>query len=270
VNDPLIEIPGGTFWMGAQKESSNQPHYDQAAWADEAPVHQVTLAPFYISKYPITVGQYQRFVAAKGYRLEKYWTHGRFQQFTAPEKLDEQLNYLTRPVVYVSWYEAFAYCLWFTEFKGDGHLYRLPTEAEWERAARRAAAAYRKYPWGSKEPDGETANFNQSQVGHASPVGIFPESCSPAGVIDLAGNVREWCWDWKDVFDQSSIFYQKSAGSTNPVNDESGAWGKVGERSYRVSRGGSWRSYARYCRSAYRDFNSRRNDDIGFRLVFVP
>jgi formylglycine-generating enzyme required for sulfatase activity len=219
------------------------------------------------------VGQFRRFVEAEGYRQEKFWTHGGFDKFTTPDKWDEQLNYLTRPVVYVSWYEAFAYCVWFAEFKGDGHVYRLPTEAEWERAARGLGADYRQYPWGNTAPDGETANFDQSKMGHASPVGIFPESCSPEGVIDLAGNVREWCRDWRDGdYDKPSIFYQKSAGSTNPVNDESGAWGKVGNRSLRVRRGGSWNNYARYCRSAYRGRGSPddRYDIIGFRLVFVP
>jgi len=271
VNDPMLEIPGGTFLMGSQKKKGE--NFDQEADTDEGPVHPVSLSRFFIAKYPITVGQFRRFVAADGYQQEKYWRNGGFKKFTIPEAWEEQLNTLTRPVVNVSWYEALAYCCWFAEFKGDGQSYRLPTEAEWERAARGPAAAYRKYPWGNQEPDGETANYAQSKVGHASPVGIFPESCSPEGVIDLAGNVWEWCWDWKDGdYDQTSRFYQKSAGSTNPVNDESGAWGKVGDRSRRVIRGGSWRSKAQICRAADRGANQPglRYDGFGFRLVFVP
>ncbi len=263
VNDPMIEIPEGTFFMGAQETDRNQPHYDQDVWGpEEAPVHPVKLSRFFITKYPITVGQFRRFVEADGYQQEKYWQNGGFKQFDAPEKWEAQLNYLTRPVVYVSWYEADAYCVWFAEFKGDGHLYRLPTEAEWERAARGPDAAYRKYPWGNKEPDGETANFAESGVGHASPVGIFPKSCSPEGVIDLAGNVWEWCWDW---YDES--YYNECNRQRIVENPQGPATGSL-----RVARGGSWYSSAQYCRSADRDLGTPeyRSDFIGFRLVFVP
>ena len=188
-NDPMVFIPGGTFFMGAQSKNESKQNFDKNAYDDnESPVHQVKLSSFYISKYPITVGQFARFIEDGGYENEHYWKNGGFSQFKKPDKWEEQQQYPSRPVVYVSWYEAAVYAAW-----SGG---RLPTEAEWERVARGPDQEYRKYPWGNEEPEGETANFSKSGIGKVSPVGIFPKSCSPEGVIDMAGNIWEWCRDW--------------------------------------------------------------------------
>jgi formylglycine-generating enzyme required for sulfatase activity len=253
---PMIRIPGGKFWMGAQKRDKNKANYDEEAYEkksvyDEIPVHQVELSPFLISKYPITVGQYQRFVEDGGYDDENHWINGEFGKFKEHGKWQEQLQYPSRPVVRVSWYEAAAFAHW-----GGG---RLPSEAEWERAARGPDQNYRKYPWGNKVPDGETANFNESKVGHVTPVGIFPESRSPEGVIDMAGNVWEWCWDWIS-FDYYQ-FCVKQGVVKNPMGPDEG--------NGRVLRGGAFGLNRVGLRCAYRVMINPHNRyyDVGFRVV---
>ena len=166
-----VRIPAGKFWMGAQKSDPRGRNYDKDAWDDknwpESPPHEVTLSEYWIGKYPVTVCQYKRFIEAGGYEDATCWKAGGFGKFKEPDKWQDQLQHPTRPVVYVSWYEAKAYAEW------SG--YRLPTEAQWERAARGAGDEYRKYAWGNTEPDKETMNY-ESGIGHPTPVGIFPES----------------------------------------------------------------------------------------------
>ncbi len=252
-NDPMVYIRGGDFWMGAQKKYKNERNFDPGAddsndWK-EFPVHQVELSPFYISKYPITVCQFKKFIDENGYQRKEFWEAGGFGKYESPENWEEQLEHPSRPVVYVSWYEAAAYAKW-----AGG---TLPTEAQWERAAR--GEEYRKYPWGNKEPDSETANFNKSRIGHATPVGIFPENESPEGVIDLAGNVWEWCWDWFD-----SDYYEfchRNGKVKDPMGPDKGG--------SRVVRGGSfvnnWSNMRCANRFWYNPYD--REFNLGFRLV---
>jgi formylglycine-generating enzyme required for sulfatase activity len=239
-----MPIPAGKFWMGAQKDNPKWRNYDEDAYGPESPVHEVELTKdFYIGKYPVTVCQYKRFIEAGGYEDETYWKAGGFGKYKEPDNWQDQLQHPTRPVVYVSWYEAKAYAEWAG--------YRLPTEAEWERAARGSGEEYQKYVWGNKEPNEETMNYD-SNVGHPTPVGIFPESCSPEGVIDMAGNAWEWCEDGYGDYPSGSV--------TDPVGPEGG--------SGRVVRGGGWGDDAVDCRSSYRGRYSpgTRAGDIGFRL----
>src|SRR3990172_2467496 len=245
-----VRIPEGKFWMGAQKSDPKGRNYDKYAeeetWS-ESPPHEVGLSEYWIGKYPVTVCQYKRFIEARGYDDEAYWKAGGFGQFKEPDKWQDQLQHPTRPVVNVSWYEAKAYAEW----AGCG----LPTEAQWERAARGSGDEYRKYVWGNTEPDKETMNYYESGIGHPTPVGIFPESCSQKDVIDvidMAGNVWEWCEDWYGDYPTGSV--------TDPVGAKGG--------SGRVVRGGGWGSLARYCRSAYHLSISPddRNDGFGFRV----
>jgi formylglycine-generating enzyme required for sulfatase activity len=248
--DLWVHIPAGRFWMGAQKSDPTSRNYDEDAdprnlGNNEWPVHEVQLSEYWIGKYPVTVYQYKLFIENGGYEDQSYWkAGGGFGQFKTPDKWEEQLLHPTRPVVYISWYEAMAYAEW----AGC----RLPTEAEWERAARGSGDEYRKYVWGNKEPDKETMNYD-SNVGHPTPVGIFPESCSPEGVIDMAGNVWEWCEDWYGNYPSDS--------QTDPVGP--------GRGDGRVLRGGSWDVDARHCRSGARLYDSP--DDrlhlLDFRLV---
>ena len=251
--DHWVRIPAGRFFMGAQKQDKGR-NYDAAADHDEAPVHEVELEAFSINRFPVTVLQYQRFMEEGGYKDELFWRNGGFGQFATPEGWEKQQLFGSRPVVGVSWYEAVAFCCWAGV--------RLPTEAEWERAARGPGDLYRKYPWGNDEPNGETANYDDSKIGHATPVGIFPLNRSPEGVMDMAGNVREWC---QDLYDSKYYTICKRAGlSTNPPGPKKG--------DSRVVRGGSFVNNADGMRCSYRDvrYPVDRVDNVGFRVVRGP
>jgi len=214
--------------MGAQKKDSGKPNYDEDAYDDESPVHEVKLSKYRISRYLVTVAEYLCFINDDGYKNKACWKAGGFGEFETPEDWEKQLVYPNRPVVGVSWYEAMAYAYW----AGMD----LPTEAQWERAARGKGKTYRKFPWGNNWMDGKVVNSGYSGIGHPSPVGMFPDDYTEEGVLDMGGNVWEWCRDW---FNESD-FYKTSTDSIDPVNDEKGVWGKVGDSEYRVVRGGSW------------------------------
>jgi formylglycine-generating enzyme required for sulfatase activity len=177
-----VRVEGGPFWMGAQSTDPKGRNYDLEAQAREAPVRQVEVAPFLIGRYPVTVAEYERFVRDGGYQQARFWSAGGFKVLTAPLEWQHQLQYPTRPVVGVSWYEAAAYCAW---NKG-----RLPSEAEWECAARCGRESIR-YPWGDEQPDEHRANFGMNLT-HPTPVGLYPTGATPSGIHDLAGNVFEW------------------------------------------------------------------------------
>lgn len=163
----------------------------------------------------------------------------------APEDWDDQSAHPSRPVVNVSWFDAEAYCLW-------GGV-RLPTEAEWERAARGVEG--RRYSWGDDAPNPERANHSDTEIGSASPVGLFPLGATPENIADLTGNVWEWVSDW---YDQS---YYKQSPHRNPKGPDSGG--------YKGLRGGSWLDGSTYLRAALRlsYLPGFRNDNFGFRCV---
>jgi len=225
--DSMIYIPAGEFTMGSN-EANN-----------EKPIHKVYLDAYYIDKYEVTVGQFRKFCNATGRTIpvQPSWNQGD--------------NY---PVVNVSWEDASAYASWAGK--------RLPTEAEWEKAARGEDS--RKYPWGN-EWNGSYCNHGSGDSLHidasdgyerTAPVGSFPQGASPYGVMDMAGNVWEWCQDWYD-----ENYYKKSP-SRNPTGSSSG--------SIRVVRGGGWSVPQSYCRSAYRviyDPQFRYSFFRGFRCV---
>jgi formylglycine-generating enzyme required for sulfatase activity len=249
-----IRIEPGIFRMGTQKTDPAQPNFDGEARQDESPVHEVHLDAYEIGRYPVTVQEFRQFVEdEEGYRHERWWHAGGFGKTTEPENWDEQVLHPNRPVVGVSWYEAAAYCAWLS-----GRLQRevrLPTEAEWERAARGTTG--RKYPSGSEEPDSERANCYEGNVGHPTPVGLYPRGATPEGIDDLAGNVWEWVADWHGAYEK--------APATNSRDLELGT--------ARVVRGGSWQVNQRYARSACRDDDlpDVRANDVGFRVVgLVP
>ncbi len=212
--DYWVCINAGQFLMGAQSTDPGGRNYDSEALGDEAPVHEVCLDAFRIARYPVTVDQYRKFVEDEGYMDRRWWGAGGFGELSEPGDWKDQLQYPSRPVVSVSWYEAAAYCRW------SGCW--LPSEAEWERAARGASG--RKYPWGDDAADPSRLNYYESNIGHATPVGIYPLGATEEGICDLSGNVWEWCADFYRSYD----------------NEPSGKRSGSKEASYRVFRGGGW------------------------------
>ncbi len=258
--DAVVFVPGGLFLMGSGKG-------DEGAYDDERPQHTVEVADFCIGKYPVTNGQYGHFVDAGGYDERRYWLAQRpAEKRDRPFWWDDPVwNLPNHPVVGVSWFEALAYTRWLAEV--SGRPYRLPTEAEWEKAARGglppasggdrggAGGQPRIYTWGDDEITPERANYDETGIGRTSPVGCFPGGASPCGCVDMVGNIWEWCSSaWADYP------YQAGDGRENLERD-----------TIRVLRGGSWDSGRRNARCAYRDGTPPDyffRSDLGFRVVF--
>ncbi len=229
----MVHVPAGEFIMGTTLEEAKQlGDYAQR----ETPQRTVELSAYEIGRYPVTNLEYKAFVEATGHSPPSHWEGGQF-----PDELADH------PVVYISWNDATAYCEWLTETTGKP--YRLPTEAEWERAARGTDG--RRYPWGD-EWDETRANTQEAGPGTTTPVGQYsPAGDSPAGCADMAGNVWEWTNSWFQPYPGGS--YQDK---------------EYGEK-YRVLRGGSWLPNSSLARCARRLGNrpvDGRFDD-GCRLV---
>jgi formylglycine-generating enzyme required for sulfatase activity len=179
--DNWIEIPACSFSMGAQQADANLANYDPNAEWDEGPVEIRCVQAFLIGRYPVTKKEYAEFVDDNGYDDEAIWVNGGFG--VVPPRLQGVSN---EPVDGISWYEAAAYCKW--------ARCRLPTEVEWERAARGADS--RRYPWGNEPPDATRANLGRGTSAAVTPVGLFPNGGTPEGIQDMAGNVWEWVDSW--------------------------------------------------------------------------
>ena len=273
----MAYVPEGEFIMGstvAEAENAFQSckevieDCDRAWFEAEQPQHTVYLDGYWIDRYEVTNEQFARFVDATGHRTDAenkgtgwVFTDGEWQEiedvdWLHPHSPDANIfDQMDHPVVQVSWNDARAYCAW-----GGA---RLPTEAEWEKAARGTDGL--RYPWGNTF-DGSRLNFcdrnceldwkeTDANDGYArtAPVGSYPAGASPYGALDMAGNVWEWVADWYD-----EDYYSRSP-NTNPQGPESGEW--------RVVRGGSWYNNRNWARCADR---SRLNPDItnynlGFR-----
>jgi formylglycine-generating enzyme required for sulfatase activity len=244
-----VRVPAGSFLMGSTPEQAAQAMAEGAgkewvAW--EQPQHSVELSSYRIGKYPVTNRQYQAFVKDKGYKPPEDWSEDEYPA----EKADH-------PVVNVSWEEAQAYCEWLADMTGRN--YRLPSEAEWEKAARGAEG--RIYPWGD-EFDPQKANTIESDVGGTTPVGQFsPQGDSPYGCAEMIGNVWEWC---ADLFDEKA--YEKRAGKT--IKDPGGA----DSGTTRLLRGGSFYNYPAVARCALRNRLDPYApvDNLGFRVALSP
>jgi formylglycine-generating enzyme required for sulfatase activity len=217
---------------------------------DEAPEHKVFLDAFFIDAHEVAAGDYAEFLNAinntKGYYLDnKFGTlfyNGRFITRTGLESM---------PINNVSWKGAAAYCQW----KGK----RLPTEAEWEKAAR--GSDKRIFPWGDSRPTPERARYFQTWTEEQAhrvmvPVDSLPEGKSPFGLFNMAGNVKEWVDDWYD-----REYYVDSSEYSNPK-------GPIGGE-FRVLRGGSWRDLGGFVYSSFRNnsYPDTRMDDYGFRCA---
>ena len=223
-------IPAGTYTIGSEAEIAD---------VDEKPAHPVELDDFYIDKYEVTNAQYRTFLAATDHREPRYWN-------------DETLNQPEQPVVGVSWDDAVAYAEWAGK--------RLPTEAEWETAAR--GSEERVFPWGNEFDLKIAATTIHANViatddgfEKTAIVGSFTAGESPFGVQDLAGNVFEWVADW----------YAEGYYNDSPPSNPQGP----AEGNFKVLRGGSWRDGGEKARSAKRSSlpASMRHDEIGFRCA---
>ena len=203
---PMVLIPAGEFQMGSNVGED-----------DEKPVRPVYIDAFYMDSYEVTNAQFQKFCELTGRPPHGHRTDGR-PGYGKPNQ----------PAMGMAWQEAVEYCEWAGK--------RLPTEAEWEKAARGGLEG-KRYPWGDEPPDETKTNFDR-HVGHPTPVGSYP----PNGydVYDMAGNVEEWCYDW-----YRPDYYQNSP-KRNPKGPDSGF------HSRRVVRGADWMDTAKGLRCARR------------------
>ena len=261
-----VHVPEGWFSMGSEDSDAN---------SDEKPVHRVCLSGYYISKYEIVNKQYCKFLNAirdeittkeSGSGVDLYYNGNPIYNLPMNDEWYDQIGMLgdadsfyvksgkeNYPVIEVTWYGAKAFC--------ESYGWRLPTEAEWEKAAR--GTEKRKYHWGNQDPyyngkyyaNYDPGDYDSDGYKYTAPVGSYPDGISPYGCYDMAGDVCEWCNDWydEDYYSQSPDY--------NPQGPSTG--------SYRVKRGGSWYYYARSIRCAFRNGStpSRFGNKLGFRPV---
>ena len=226
----LALVPAGEFLMGSQTDEGGN---------GEDPLHRVYLDAFFVDVYEVTVALFARFLEATGQAPPDKW-----------EEADPAVDG-NRPVIGVTWYDADAYCRWSGK--------RLPTEAEWEKAARGTDG--RPYPWGEEPPTERHANFGTPfWDGYATlaAVGSYEMGKSPYGVYDMVGNVWEWVADWYDGA------YYRNSPHQNPQGPSDGL--------LKVVRGASWFSQPQVTRAAFRGLGVRRHWDnkTGFRCARTP
>lgn len=292
----MVELPGGSFVIGSTPEEADaagraweqyylqQGDKERAKQARKWPENEINnqrldLAPFAIARYPVTNAQYAIFVEQGGYEPAAPWwdesarawlarddaaTKGlqdwqRRKHKDQPEFWDGKTFGSARPnypVVGVNWYEARAFCRWLTQHLDDGYEYLLPSEAEWEYAAR--GADRRTYPWSDEELTAERASYDQKYGITTLAAGCFPRGATPEGVLDLAGNVWEWTRS-----EYCAYPYNPTDGRENGDNPA--------EKRFTL-RGGSWADLPVGLRAAFRSLFSPdvRNGGVGFRLARHP
>ena len=252
----FIHIPAGKFKMGSDKKA------DSEAYDDELDLHEIDLPEYYIGRWPVTVAQFRAF-------LKEH----------EPENLEAYKGIANHPVTNVSWYLALKYCDWLTEklrdwpelpaelaalVKEKGWIVTLPSEAEWEKAARGADG--RIYPWGNDDPEPNRANYGETGINATSPVGCFPDGASPYGCEDMAGNVWEWTRSlWGENPDKPKFRYPYDSGDGR---EDLHAPDSV----FRVVRGGAFLNDSRILRCAVRNRNHPYYwyGDQGFRVALRP
>jgi formylglycine-generating enzyme required for sulfatase activity len=261
-----IRINGGSFQMGSSFIAT---FWDKPA--DEGPRHKVTVSPFYMGRYQVTVGDFRRFVNATGYKTDtekngggEVWTGEESEQRSDANWKNPYFSQEDNsPVVFVNWFDAVQYCNWLSAqesltpaytIKGEevtwnysANGYRLPTEAEWEYACR--AGTTTDFSTGNKINTNQ-ANYDVT-IGRTTAVGSFTPN--PWGLYDMHGNVNEWCWDWYGDY--------SSKAQTDPQGPMLG--------DYRVVRGGSWANSVDMIRSAFRGNTTPSNTSRyhGFRIA---
>jgi len=268
----LIFVPDGDFTMGS----------DSSSYTSERPVHTIFLDSYWIDQTEVTNAMFEAFVAQSGYQTDAEKTGSSFvfnpgsrelmvgADWRHPQGPDSSLSNLSEhPVVHVSWNDALAYCEWAGR--------RLPTEADWEKAARGTDA--RDYPWGDQPPAGNLLNLGDASLAEivdpalvpaginwpdrsiddgyqfTAPVGSYPAGASPYGALDMVGNVWEWVNDW------AGEAYYQSSPSSNPGGPASGE--------DHIVRGGSFYDDKDGQRAAYRGWTAPVDTDftLGFRCA---
>jgi formylglycine-generating enzyme required for sulfatase activity len=243
------EIPAGKVMLEIGGYLEERENFDVPAFA--------------IAKYPVTNAQFGKFIEAGGYREKKWWTEAGWQvkdreKWEEPRYWqDKQWNGAEYPVVGVSWYEAVAFCQWLTDVAGAARTFGSPsraplqitllTEQQWQRAAQGDDG--RAYPWGDTF-DKERCNTSESRIGQTTPVAKYPQGVSPYGVMDMTGNVLEWCL---------TVF---KTGETDLVS-----------MSERCLRGGSWKHDPMFSHTAYRLYANSPDGWTnlwGFRVCLSP
>lgn len=247
IRNSMIRIPAGAFIIG----DNGRPTAEGAGDPDEMPEHKVYLGSFFIDKFEVTNAQYKSFVDATSHRAPNHWKTP--SSGTAGSRVTYPPGKANHPVVYVDWFDANAYCHWAGK--------RLPTEEEWEKAARGTDG--RNFPWGSRF-DPKKANTPQywlslDKEGDTLPVGSFENGKSPYGLYDMAGNVYEWTANWYKPY---------------PHNPAPNA--HYGEKN-KIVRGGSWYDCLSYgCGLSSPSYNRSRfdpeirNKGFGFRCAKSP
>ena len=257
----FVNIPASEFTMGSNRARDGEAH------DDEMPAQVLSVSDYFMMRFPVTNAQYAQFVQETGHRSPLSWTNGSYPT----DKADH-------PIVGVSYYDAIAFCAWAA--KVTGLPIRLPTEAEWEKAAR--GPEPRLYSWGDKWEKG-LCNISDEKLNGTTCVGKYsPQGDSPYGVADTGGNVQEWCsslfgpypYDPADgreahVYDlenQELLPKLVETGCTSMPESNEASLGKS------VIRGGSWRESKHQARCAYRSWAApmHRSDDTGFRCCYEP
>ena len=245
-DSPVIEIPGGEFYMGSDAAE---------ALDNERSRHLCYLEAYSIDRYPVTCSQYRDFMESGGYQNPDWWSADGWkwlqgEAVSQPLYWSENPAFNNHPVCGVSWYEAEAYC----NFTGK----RLPSEAEWEKAASWDAAnqTYRIYPWGEEPPNGSLCNHGNN-IANTSPVDAFPKGASAIGCCDMLGNVWEWTASTFDAYPGFESYPYR--GYSQVYFD--------GE--HRVLKGGSWATFPQALRASFRNwyYPGVRQIIAGFRCA---
>lgn len=255
-NTEMVYVSGGTFLMGAQAVDPSAPNYDPDALSGESPVHQVTLGDYYIGKYEVTQGLWEYVMnysgtCADGTTMSAY-SSGPWLGSNPSSSYGDGDNY---PAYYVSWNDIVDVFLPRLN-RITGKEYRLPTEAEWEYAARGGSKS-RGYKYSGSNTLDDVAWYYDNAYNTTDNYGSHPvgtKQPNELGIYDMSGNVWEWCSDRYGSYSSES--------QTDPTGPSTG--------SYRVNRGGYWFHDARYCRVSDRTYNGDpdyRGSGIGFRLV---